>query len=109
MYRVDAGALSSAMDRIERWFSEHVDAHYFADGNSNGVGPLAPLHARWDGQRGDVCFYDGFELLTVDESAAERAMMDKLALEEDWPSTWWSAQTGSPLGQTGRASYSSST
>lgn len=90
MYRVDSGALNSAMDRIERWFAEHVEAHYFADGRADGIGPIAALHARWDGQRGDVHFYDGFELLGVDEAASERARMDKLALEEDWPSTWWS-------------------
>lgn len=90
MYRVDSSALSSAMDRIERWFAENVEPGYFAEGSTDGTGPLAALHARWDGQRGDVCFYDGFELLSVEECAAEQAMMDKLALEEDWPSTWWS-------------------
>lgn len=91
MYRVDSGALSSAMDRIERWFAENVGPDYFADGRMDGTGPLRALHARWDGQRGDVNFYGGFELLSVEESAAEQAMMDKVALDEDWPSTWWSA------------------
>lgn len=90
MYRVDASVLSSAMDRIERWFAEHVDPGYFQPGRADGVEPLHALHARWDGQRGDVPFYDGFTLLGVDEAAAERAMMDKLARDEDWSESWWS-------------------
>lgn len=82
--------MSAALDRIERWFLEHVDPDYFAPGRADGLEPLHALHARWDGQRGGVPFYDRFTLLGVEEAAAERAMMDEVATDNEWPASWWS-------------------
>ncbi|RZO63984.1 MAG: hypothetical protein EVA89_05745 [Sandaracinaceae bacterium] len=91
MYRQNETELRRAMDRLERWFAEHVDEPYFAPGASDAVGPLASFLARWNGQRDDaaVPFFEAFHLLDAESCAREKAMMDGLASEEGWPASWW--------------------
>ncbi|MGE0786416.1 MAG: SMI1/KNR4 family protein [Sandaracinaceae bacterium] len=90
MYRQNETELRRAIDRIERWFREHVDDAYFAPGTTDAAGPLGPVLARWNGQREErVPFFEAFYLLDAGACAREKAMMDGLARSEGWPATWW--------------------
>ncbi len=91
MYRHNENELRRAMDRVERWFGEHVAADFFDAGVRAVDGVLGPLLSRWNGQLPeDVAFYEGFYLLDREGVAREKAMMDQLAADERWPDTWWS-------------------
>lgn len=84
-------SLSSAFERIERWLSANHGESFFSPGNTDATGPLAPLHRRWNGQVSeDVSFYEHFHLLSADDAAREKAMMDELRDGEGWDDAWWS-------------------
>ncbi len=76
---------------------DDIDAHVaVAFGRSlwrpavpDATGALADFHRVVDGCVDGVSF-EAFELLDIAEAAAERATTDRVAVDEAWPTTWWS-------------------
>jgi cell wall assembly regulator SMI1 len=78
--------------RFDAWFASKSGGRaVFRPGNPNATGPTGPIHLLADGQVNAVDVFDGgYELLSFQQSCDEKHMMDALAKQEGWDSSWWS-------------------
>jgi hypothetical protein len=86
----DANDLQTSWQRFADWFAAHTPVTFRA-GRADADGPLSSLFLLVDGQVGTAAVFDGgFSLLSLDDARGEKAMLDTLARDEQWPSSWWS-------------------
>jgi hypothetical protein len=63
----------------------------FRSGQPDADGPLTSLFALVDGQvDGPAVFDGGFTLSCVEDARRDKDMLDTMARDEQWPSSWWS-------------------
>lgn len=98
----DASDLHIAWRCFADWFRAQTPVMFRA-GRGDVDGPLAPLFELVDGQflggeasappethLGPAVFDGGFTLSGLDDARREKDMLDTLARDQGWPSSWWS-------------------
>ena len=89
--------MKDVLDRIDAHVRAVFGRGVWRPGRVDASGPLADFHRVADGGLEEDPTFGSFTLLGVDEAAAEKRMMDQLAIDEAWEKSWWSP-TWHPFG-----------
>ena len=81
--------MKDVLDRIDAHVRAVFGRGLWRSGNDDARGPLADFHRCADGCVDEEPTFGSFALLGVDEAAAEKRMMDQLAIDDGWERSWW--------------------
>lgn len=82
--------MEASLRRIQQALAATHAGPVWNPGRADATGPTAAFHRVADGTAPGAPHFESFELMSLAESAGEKAMMDKLATDEAWEPSWWS-------------------